>query len=399
MEAMTEDNENGLLSSLKRRLAEEPQRIAEARKKGKKVVGYFCPYGIEELILAANMLPVRLAFGGELEPASAGEDFLKPYSSPYARSCLGYRKLSANFYHSAVDAVCVAYTYGSMRRIQEYWEKYFHLPAFSLGVPQTHDSYRTKPQAIEYFKNELELLRRRLGEFSGKEIKNKEIRKAIALCSKIREKLLALYEYPMDRRSTIEWRQVLQITQAGFLMDRGDFLKELEKIDDDLRRKRSEDIPYDTRPRLMIAGSILGIGDDKVLDIIRQTGGNIVADCICTGSMFLRKRVPIFGIMENPIDVLAERYLYNVPCPFMTDRLRRLNSIIKIAKKYGVHGLIYYNLKYCDTWGDEFKSIKDMLYRELLVPTLLIETDYSPPDVGTIRSKVEPFIELIGGRR
>ena len=393
MEAMN-DNENGLLSSLKRRLEEEPQRIAEARKRGKKVVGYFCPYGTEELILAADMLPVRLAFGGELEPASAGEDFLKPYSCPYNLSILGYRKLSTNFYYSAVDAVCVAYTYDSMRRVQEYWEKYFHLPAFPISLPQTHDSYRTKPQAIEYFKNELQLLRRRLGEFRGKKIKDKEIRKSIALCNQIREKLLALYEYSMDRRSPIEWRQVLQITQAGFLMDRGDFLKELEKIDDDLQRKRSEDIPYDKRSRLMIAGSIIGIGDDKVLDIIRQAGGNIVADCVCTGSMFLRKNVT----MGNPIDALAERYLYNVPCPFMTDLPKKLNRIVKIAKDYGVHGLIYYNLKYCDTWRAEFKSIKDALYRELSVATLLIETDYSPSDVDTIRTKVEAFIKKIGGR-
>ena len=397
MEAMNENNENGLLSSLKRRLEEEPQRIAEAKKRGKKVAGYFCPYGTEELILAAGMLPVRLAFGGELEPVSAGEEFLKPYSCPYARSCLGYKKLSANLYYSAVDAVCVAYTYDSMRRIQEYWEKYFHLPAFPLGMPQTHDSFRTKPQAIEYFKNELELLRRRLGEFSGKKIKDKEIRRAITLCNKIREKLLVLYKYPMDGRSPIEWRQVLQITQAGFLMDRGDFLKELEKIVDDLQRNRSEDIPYDKRPRLMIAGSLIVIGDDKVLDIIRQAGGNIVADNVCTGSMFLRKKVPAFSIVEKPIDALAERYLYNVPCPFMTDIQRRLNRIVKIAKDYRVHGLIYYNLKYNETWRSEFKSIKDTLYRELTIPTLLIETDYSPSDIGTIRTKVEAFIKMIGG--
>ena len=391
---MNENNENGLLGSLKRRLEEEPQRIAEARKRGKKVVGYFCPYGIEELILAAGMLPVRLAFGGELEPASAGEDFLKPYSCPYDLSCLGYKKLSANFYYGAVDAVCVAYTYDSMRRVQEYWEKYFNLPAFPLGLPQTHDSFRTKPQAIEYFKNELGLLRRRLGEFRGKEIKDKDVRKAVALSNKIREKLLALYEYPMDGRTPIEWRQVLQITQAGFLMDRGDFLKELEKIDDDLQRKMSEDIPYDKRSRFMIAGSIIGTGDDKVLDIIEQAGGNIVTDLVCTGSMFLRKNVTA----GNPMDALAERYLYNVPCPFMTDLPKRLNRIVKIARDYRVHALIYYNLKYCDTWRAEFKIIKDTLYRELSVPTLLIETDYSASDAGTIKTNIEAFIKKIGGR-
>ncbi len=394
---MNENNNNGLLSSLKSRLEEEPQRIAETRKRGKKVVGYFCPYGIEELILAAGMLPVRLAFGGEVEPASTGEEFLKPHSCPFARSCLGYKKLSTNFYYNSVDAVCVAHTYDSMRRIQEYWEKHFNLPVFSLGIPQTHNVFRTKPQSIEYFKNELELLRKRLGKFRGKIISDAEIRKAISLCNKIRKKLLIFYKYPQDRRSPIEWRQVLQITQAGLLMDRDDFLKELEKIEDALRHRKLEEISPDTRPRLMIVGSIIGIGDEKVLDIIEQAGGNIVADTVCTGSMFARKKVPAFGIMEKPIDTLAKRYLYSVPCPFMTDRSRRLNRMVKIAKDYKVHGLIYYNLKFNETWRSEFKSTKDILYRNLSIPALLIETGYSPLDTDIIRDKVEAFIKLIGG--
>jgi len=296
---MNENSKNELLDSLKRKLEEEPQRIIEAKNRGKKVIGYFCPYGIEELILAADMLPVRLAFGGDIKTVSSGAEFLKPYSCPYARACLGYKKLSTNSYYESVDAVCIAYTYDSMRRVKEYWSKYFNLPAFPLGLPQTHDSFRTKPQAIEYFKNELKLLRRRLGEFRGKGIRSQEIHRAVALCNKIRENLLILYKYPLDTRSPIEWRQVFEITKAGFLMDRYDFLKELEKIDDDLKHKSPEDIPHDKRPRLMIAGSIIGIGDDKVLDIIRQAGGNVVADSICTGSMFFRKKVPFFSIIEE----------------------------------------------------------------------------------------------------
>ncbi len=389
-------NNRVLLGSLASRLEQEPSRIAEAKKRGKKVVGYFCPHVPEELILAAGMLPIRLAFGGELEPVSAGEDYLKSYSCPYARSCLGYRKLG-NPYYSAVDAVCIAYTCDSMRRNQEYWAEYFGVPAFPLGLTQTHDRFRSKPQAIEYFKKELGLLRHRLEEFSGQETTNGKIRQAIVLCNKIREKLWLLYEYPQNKRTPIEWRDILDITHSSFLMERADFLNELEKINQELRSKSLEEIPYDTRPRLMIGGSIIGIGDHKVLDIIKQAGGNIVADSTCTGSMFSRKRVTVFGIIGNPIDALAERYLYNIPCPFMTDLPKRLNRVTKIARGYGVHGLIYYNLKYCDTWRAEFKFIKDTLYRELSVPTLLIETDYSSADVGTIRTKVEAFLEMIGG--
>lgn len=397
-EATIDFNNKAQLGSLATRLEQEPARIAEAKKEGKKVIGYFCPHVPEELILAGGMLPIRLAFGGELEPVSAGEDFLKSYSCPFARSCLGYRKLSENSYYSAVDAICVAYTCDSMRRIQEYWEKYFGIPTFSLGLPQSHDRFRSKPYAIEYFKNELNQLRRKLADFSGNTIKDKDIRKAIVLCNKIRERLWLLYEYPQSKQPPIEWRNVLDITHAGFLMERTDFLNELIKINQDLQKNKMEERPPDTRPRIMIAGSIVGIGDHKVLDIIRQAGANIVADSTCTGSMFSRKRVTMSGIIGSPIDGLAERYLYNIPCPFMTDLPKRLNRITRIARDYSVQGLVYYNLKYCDIWRAEFKSIKDTLYKQLSVPSLLIETDYSPTDVGTIRTKVEAFLEMIGGQ-
>ena len=395
---MIVSGENGLLTSLERKLAEEPQRIAEARKNGKKVVGYFGPYIPEELILAAGMHPVHLAFGGEHDAALAGEAFLKPYSCAYARSCLGYRTLSINPYYNAVDAVCVAYTCDSMRRVQEYWARYFGVPSFPLGVPQTHDRLRTKPQAVEYFKNELNLLRRRIGEFGGNEIKDREVYHAITLCNQIKEKLWALYEYPLDGRSPIEWRDVLKITHGGFLLDRLEYLQELEKIVKDLQRWDLEDIPYDKRARLMICGSIIGPGDNKVLDIVKQAGGNIVADSMCTGAMFSRKRVNVFGFMGNPMEALAERYLYNFPCPFMTDLQARINNIVKVARDYRVHGLIYYSLRYCDTWRADFKFIKDALYQELSVPALLIETEYSPDDIGTIRTNVESFIDMVEGR-
>ena len=396
--ATIEFNNKELTSSLATRLQQEPERIVKAKKEGKKVIGYFCPHVPEELILAAGMLPIRLAFGGELEPVSAGEDFLKSYSCPFARSCLGYRKLADNFYYTAVDAICIAYTCDSMRRIQEYWKEYFNVPTFSLGITQTHDRFRTKPHAKEYFKNELNLLRNKLADFSGKVISDNDIRKAIILCNKIREKLWLLYEYPQSKQPPIEWRDVLDITHAGFLIERANFLNELEKIDRDLRKKKLKDMPQDTRPRLMIAGSIIGIGDHKVLDIIKNAGANIVADSTCTGSMFSRKRVSMPGIIGNPIDALAERYLYNVPCPFMTDLPKRLNRVMRIARDYAVQGLVYYNLKYCDIWRAEFKFIKDTLYNDLSVPSLLIETDYSPTDVGTIRTKIEAFLEMIGGQ-
>lgn len=385
-----------ILSRLEKRLLEEPGRIAQAKKSGVKVVGYFCPHVPEELILAAGMIPLRLAFGGDAAIAAVGEEYLKPYSCPYARCCLGYRLDGKNEFYNMVDAICVAQTCENIKLVQDYWEKYFGIPVFSLGLPHTHDAVRSRPQAMEYFKREIELLRQRFSKLTGRPIRDRDIRSAIALCNSIRQKLRLLYTYPQGYSTPIEWQEVLRITQAGFLLDRNDFLTELKMIEREIAGRVLPET-RDNWPRLMIAGSIIGIGDHKVIDIVKEARGNIVADSVCTGSMFARKNVTIYGIMGSPIDALAERYLYNVPCPCMTDLDKRINRIAKIARDYRVSGLIYYSLKYCDTWRSEFQSIKEYMYKELMISALLVESDYSPTDVGTIRTKIEAFIEMFGG--
>jgi benzoyl-CoA reductase/2-hydroxyglutaryl-CoA dehydratase subunit BcrC/BadD/HgdB len=383
------------MSSLERQLSETPARLSQARKDGVKVVGYFCPHVPEELILAGGMIPLRLTFGGEAAPAMAGEEYLKPYSCPYARSCVGYRLEGKNEYYQAVDALCVAQTCENLKLVQAYWEKYFNVPVFSLGIPHTHDAFRSRPQALEYFKNEIELLRGRLGGFGGRPVKDADLRRAISLCNKIREKLHILYAWPMESATPVDWNEILAITQAGYLIDRRRYLDELAAIEARLAGMQPR-VP-DDRPRLMIAGSIIATGDTKLLDLIKAAGGNIVADSICTGSMFARKSVTIFGIMGSPVEALAERYLYNIPCPCMTDLDKRLNRMLKIARDYRVAGLIYYSLKYCDTWRAEFQLIKEHLFNEVGIPSLLVESDYAPSDVGTIQTKVEAFIEMLGG--
>jgi len=154
--------------------------------------------------------------------------------------------------------------------------------------------------------------------------------------------------------------------------------------------------PVSTRLRFFKS---VGINDHKILDIVRGAGGNIVIDSLCTGSMLVRKNVTIFGIMGNPLDALAERYLYNIPCPCMTDFPKRLGRIVKLARDYRASGLIYYTLKNCDTWRAEYPLIMDYLYKELMVPSLLVGSDYSSSDEGAMKTKVEAFVEMIGGTR
>ena len=384
------------LQHLNDRLAKEPALLAEARRNGKKVIGYFCPYVPEELILAGGMLPLRLVFGGEAGPAVAGEEYLKPYSCPVSRSCMGYQITDSNEYYNQVDAFCVAQTCENIKHVQEYLEKRFGKPVFRLGLPHTIDSLRSRPQSLEYFKNELQLLRKRLGEFAGQPIHDWNIRRSIQLCNSIRDKLQFIFEYPQRTNPLLDWEDSFAITQAGFLIDRRDFLSELRFIEREISGKKPPEEP-NRKVRMLIMGSMLGVGDHKIPDLIKESGGRVVADNVCTGVLNARKDVTVFGVMGDTMEALAERYLYNVPCPCMTDLDRRLKRTAMIIQDYAIEGIVYYSLKYCDYWRTEFPIFKDYLQKGLKTPILLIESDYSPSDVGTIRTKIEAFIEMIRG--
>ena len=391
-----------MLGDLRESLNERPESLARAKENGAKVVGYLCPYIPVELIHAAGLIPLRLIHGGESEAAEAAEQFLGPNSCPYARACLGYRALGKDPYYASVDAMCVASTCDSMKRIQDYWQYYFNVPVFSIGVPRTYDRFRLRPHALGYFEKEFDLLKARLERWTGRSVTNEQLKGSIKLYNSIRVLMRELYDRPTKGSPEISWSDAFEISQAGFLLDPHVFLAELRKIHGVLqsagtteeRAEREAKAANENKIRLMIYGSHVALGDRKVLEIIKGAGGDIVADALCTGSKFWRKDVSASG---NPIKALAERYISNINCPFMMDMGRRISYVTKVARENGANGLIYYNLRYCESYRGELRLFEETLKKEMEIPLLLIETDYSPSDVGAIRTKVEAFLEMIGG--
>ena len=338
--------------------------IAAAKNAGRKTVGYFCPYIPEELILSASMLPLRL-------PIHNRDGY--PYE--------------------ATDALLLA----SPCTIAQPEQAPGHnqIPVLTLEIPVVEDDYDITPKATALFKKSLKVLKNKLEKIAGRRISRHDMLAAKTLSSDIREKLRKLYEYPKMDSSPIEWRELFKITQNGMLCDRVMFNSELEELGKALDRKVLEGVPDDPRPRLMIAGANSLTSDGWLLNMVRELGGNIVTDALCTGSMLLRKRVPLYGFFENPLDSITEQYLYNVPAPCMGNLNRRLNYILKTVRDFRVHGLIYYAPSSCGDSQGEIKVIKERLYQELLVPTLVLEGDVAG---NQLEPRINSFIDIIGGR-
>ena len=83
----------------------------------------------------------------------------------------------------------------------------------------------------------------------------------------------------------------------------------------------------------------------------------------------------------------------------MTRNERRLELIRDLAKEYKPQCIIELVWQTCLTYDVESFYIKRLALKELDLPYLKIETDYSPSDSARIAVRVEALFEIVKSRR
>jgi len=159
--------------------------------------------------------------------------------------------------------------------------------------------------------------------------------------------------------------------------------------------KARRDLPEQKGPRMLLTGNMLAVGDYKVVDIIEDLGGRIVMEQFCGGVRHYRSMVePNGDIMES----IARRYLGGKePCGFMRPARSRLDLVAQLAKEYAADGIVWYQLRYCDTYNMEFFYFNTMM-KELGIPVLKLESEYDVEERGTLLNRIESFVESLEGR-
>ena len=91
------------------------------------------------------------------------------------------------------------------------------------------------------------------------------------------------------------------------------------------------------------------------------------------------------------LDGLMEWYggelLEQLPCMRMTDATGRK----RLYQDPNLKGVIYHTVKFCDYYGFEYAALR----RELTVPMLKVESDYTLQSSGQLRTRLEAFAESL----
>ena len=75
---------------------------------------------------------------------------------------------------------------------------------------------------------------------------------------------------------------------------------------------------------------------------------------------------------------------------------KRIERLEQLIEDYSIEGIIYNNLKFCDYSLFEAPQVEGFL-RKGSLPFLVLENDYLWGDIGRIKTRIEAFLEIVGG--
>ncbi|MFX0124179.1 MAG: benzoyl-CoA reductase, bzd-type, subunit N [Candidatus Hodarchaeota archaeon] len=347
------------------------------KRTGGKIMGYFCTYVPEEILYAADILPVRIL--GSHEPQDVTEPHIFAMFCPFCRDCLA-QGLKGRFDY--LDGIMIAQSCLHIRQAYTSWD--IHIPTdFSYYLP--HPMHVQSPHAIPYLREELVKFKASIEKWIGRTISNEDLKRGIELMNTNRRLMNQAYELRKSTNPPLTGLEAMYMVVSSQTVDKQDHNKSLESL---LQQLPSRNIG-DPGERLMILGS--EDDDTEFISMVEDLGAIFVTDDHCTGTRYFQEEVDPSG---DPLTSIAERYVKRVPCPSKDwPKRTRLDHIVRMAKDYDVQGAILIQQKFCDPHELDIPIIKETLEKNGLA-TLFLELDVTVP-IGQFKTRVEAFLEII----
>ncbi|MBD5644197.1 2-hydroxyacyl-CoA dehydratase [Clostridium botulinum] len=361
------------------------QELDEHRKKGGKVVGTFCVFVPEEIIVAAKALSVGLCAGSQFW-IEDGEKVLPRNMCPLIKAFMGAKIGGTCPYFQSCDMVIGETTCDGKKKAWEILDEY--VPVHVMDLPQMK-----RDKDFKKWGEEINDLIKKVEEITGNEITVEALKEGIRVTNAKRKALKRLYDLRKYKPSPISGLDCLLITQIAFYDDPKRFTEKVHELCDELE-ERIKNSKESNKKRILITGTPMALPNWKLHSIIESLDAEVVVEETCTGTRYFEGEVSEEGeTLEELIKNLADRYL-NINCACFTPNTGRIDDIIKYTKEYEADGVIDTNLSFCHTYAAEHRDVEAKL-KEENISIMHIETDYSTEDSGQIKTRVEAFLEMI----
>ena len=360
----------------------------EWKDKGGKVAGYFCNDVPEELILAAGFFPYRLS-GNPWAGTEEADKYTSPVYEGFIRSMLNMLLTGT---YDFLDFLIIPHSRDAIEALYPILQGVKRLKP-DVKIPELYlfDILHTKFWLTgRYLYDRVCEFKKKLEEWSGKEITDESIASAIVICNENRTLLKRITALRAEEPPRISGTEALQIIGASMFMLKEEHNKLLRQYLDGIGG-----LPTRDGVRLFVEASPLD--NLQLYELVESFGVTIVGEDNCWGNRYSDNPV---DTSLDPLNALTERYHLKSPCPRMHPLEHRVEYCLQSANEVKAQGVLFYILEcdYSQTW--EYPDEKEALDKKNIPALCLKNQKYlmSESDKGVIGAEVRRFVETIGSK-
>lgn len=358
-------------------------RIKEAKENGAKVVGIYCTYCPQELILAAGAIPVGLC-GMSENPIAAAEETLPRNLCPLIKSSYGFAVTdTCPFFHFS-DLIVGETTCDGKKKMFEIMRDL--KPVHVMQLPHVNNT----KASFDLWVEELRCLRNRLEQELQVSISDQDIWEAVEVINKENRAVKAMFDLNRADPPPLSGMEILTAAWSrSFSSNKGEMIKKLQAVVGEAAKQPESRATKASR--VLLTGCPVGLGTEKVIRLTEELGACIVAMENCSGYKTLELQTDTN--VADPIVALAEKYLA-IPCSCMSPNPYRLELLEKMIDDFRADAVIDLTWQACHTYNIEAFAVGKLVKSKGL-PYLHLESDYSNSDLESLKVRIEAMLEMI----
>jgi len=375
-----------IMNTLQQITEENLLDLEQAKTAGRSAIGFYCLYSPVEIAVAADAIPLPLC-GTRNDPIAAAEEILPRNLCPLIKSSFGFAVSDTCPFFRFSDIIVGDTTCDGKKKMFELLTRYklTHV----LQLPQSQQG----TMALALWREELLRFKKIVEKQTGIVITGERLSSAIRLMNRARKARKAVMDLNKEKPALLRGSLLLEILhKVGFLADKEKGIALMERVVAEARQGTftANNQQSGKRPRILLTGVPVGVGSDKVVKIVEQCGGDVVAFENCSGYK------QAFTVDENkdPMDALAEQYLAT-PCSVMSPNPGRFQLLQDMVRDFSVHGVIDLTWQACHTYNIEAFQVDEFIRETFGLPTLHLETDYAESDTEQLRVRIEAYLEML----
>lgn len=368
-----------VLENFRHLLSSRHEMAKRWKRQNRRVVGWSCTYTPEEIIYAADALPVMVS--GGLGSTTLADAFLPRNVCSFARSCFD---VALRGEYDYLDGYVASNCCDNCGKMYDLWRYHIDVPYFYL-ISTPHASTE---KAHDFFYEELQRFKASLGHTLGAQISVDSLKEAITIYDENRVLLKKAYDLRRKVPPFFSGVEALELVLSSMVTPKTEHNALLNKLLSDVNTR--EDLPK-KGVRILVSGSEMD--NTELIKLVESLGGNVVADDLSTGTRYFWNLV---GSDSDPLRAISRRYLDMIPSPFTYQHEDRFRHVKAMVKRYDVEAVIIFVLKFCDPHLFDAPLLVEEL-KELGVPVLYLEWEHSLGGIAQLKTRVEAFVEMVSG--